>query len=171
MLWPGLVRRFPVLAIRAFRRLLAEEYEKLRRAGNRDVHDDSKNTTLPVAREIVEAYVTDAVKPPWYIDLLNLNLNNHDLGRARKVAHLAAQPVGKLGVRFGARPATLGAVEEYARRAAQSGADLEHVADQIGSQVSLAVALPGHRAGERFELGARIRGHDAGKSRRVAAMK
>jgi malate synthase len=43
-----------------FRRLLAEEYEKLRRAGNRDVHDDSRDTTLPVAREIVETYVTDA---------------------------------------------------------------------------------------------------------------
>jgi malate synthase len=67
-----------------FRRLLAEEYEKLRRASNRDVHDDSKDTTLPIAREIVEAYVTAAVKPPWYIDLLNLNLNNHDLGRARQ---------------------------------------------------------------------------------------
>ena len=67
-----------------FGRLLAEEYEKLRRASNRDVHDDSKDTTLPIAREIVEAYVSDAVKPPWYIDLLNLNLNNHDLGRARQ---------------------------------------------------------------------------------------
>jgi malate synthase len=67
-----------------FRRLLAEEYEKLRRAGNRDVHDDSKDTTLPIAREIVEAYVTDAMKAPWYIDLLNLNLGNHDLGRARE---------------------------------------------------------------------------------------
>jgi malate synthase len=67
-----------------FRRLLAEEYERLRRASNRDVHDDSKDTTLPIARDIVEAYVTDPVKPPWYIDLLNLNLNNHDLGRARQ---------------------------------------------------------------------------------------
>jgi malate synthase len=67
-----------------FRRLLAEEYEKLRRAGNRDVHDDSKDTTLPVAREIVQAYVTEAAKAPWYIDLLNLNLNNHDLERARQ---------------------------------------------------------------------------------------
>ena len=28
-----------------------------RRAGNRDVHDDSKETTLPIAREIVETYV------------------------------------------------------------------------------------------------------------------
>ena len=32
-----------------FERLLEEEYEKLRRAGNRDVHDDSKDTTLPIA--------------------------------------------------------------------------------------------------------------------------
>ncbi len=39
--------------------LLAEEYEKLRKAGNRDVHDVSKNTTLPIAREIVETYVMD----------------------------------------------------------------------------------------------------------------
>ena len=30
-------------------RLIAEEYEKLQRAGNRDVHDDSKQTTLPIA--------------------------------------------------------------------------------------------------------------------------
>ena len=37
----------------AFERLLSEEYAKLRGATNRDVHDDSKNTTLPIAREIV----------------------------------------------------------------------------------------------------------------------
>ena len=55
-------------------RLLAEEYEKLQRASNRDVHDDSKTTTLPIAREIVETYVMDDVKLPWYIDLLNINL-------------------------------------------------------------------------------------------------
>ncbi len=30
------------------------------RRGNRDVHDDSKETTLPIAREIVEAYVARA---------------------------------------------------------------------------------------------------------------
>jgi malate synthase len=39
------------------------------------VHDDSKATTLPIARTIVEAYVLEPVKAPWYIDLLNLNLN------------------------------------------------------------------------------------------------
>jgi malate synthase len=70
--------------VELFRRLLAEEYEKLRRASNRDVHDDSKETTLPIAREIVEAYVTDPVKPPWYIDLLNLNLGIHDRATAKQ---------------------------------------------------------------------------------------
>jgi len=67
-----------------FQRLLAEEYDKLIRAGDRDVHDDSKRTTLPIAREIAEAYVTHSSKPPWYIDLLNLNLNNLDLAKARE---------------------------------------------------------------------------------------
>jgi malate synthase len=67
-----------------FGRLLEEEHAKLLRASNRDVHDDSKRTTLPIARAIVEAYVNEPVKPPWYIDLLNLNLNNHDLDKARK---------------------------------------------------------------------------------------
>ena len=59
--------------------MLQEEYEKLLSANDRDVHDDSKQTTLPIAREIVQAYVRDATKVPWYIDLLNINLNNHDL--------------------------------------------------------------------------------------------
>jgi malate synthase len=67
-----------------FKRLLAEEYDKLRRASNRDVHDNSKDTTLPIAREIVETYVTDAVKLPWYIDLLNINLGVHDVAEARR---------------------------------------------------------------------------------------
>ena len=67
-----------------FKRLLAEEYEKLRRASNRDVHDNSKDTTLPIAREIVETYVTDAVKLPWYIDLLNINLGVNDVAEARR---------------------------------------------------------------------------------------
>ena len=67
-----------------FARLLDEEYAKLLSAGNRDVHDDSKPTTLPIARAIVEAYVHEPVKPPWYIDLLNLNLGNHDLETAKQ---------------------------------------------------------------------------------------
>ena len=67
-----------------FERLMQEEYEKLLKAQNRDVHDDSKATTLPIAREIVARCVKHPVKAPWGIDLLNLNLNNHDLGRARE---------------------------------------------------------------------------------------
>src|SRR5262249_52597266 len=67
-----------------FARLLAEEHAKLLAARDRDVHDDSKATTLPIARAIVEAYVLDAVKAPWYIDLLNANLDHHDLATARE---------------------------------------------------------------------------------------
>jgi malate synthase len=67
-----------------FARLLDEEHGKLLRARNRDVHDDSKTTTLPIARAIVEAYVLEEVKAPWYIDLLNLNLDHQDLATARQ---------------------------------------------------------------------------------------
>ena len=67
-----------------FERLLAEEYAKLQAARSRDVHDDSQSTTLPVAREIAAVYVRDEMKAPWYIDLLNLNLDNHDLPEARR---------------------------------------------------------------------------------------
>jgi malate synthase len=67
-----------------FARLLSEEYAKLQAAGDRDVHDDSKTTTLPIAREIAEAYVGAPWKAPWYVDLLNVNLNNHDLAEARR---------------------------------------------------------------------------------------
>jgi hypothetical protein len=39
--------------------LLAEEYEKLGKASNGGVHDTSRDTPLPMAREILEAYVLD----------------------------------------------------------------------------------------------------------------
>lgn len=73
-------------------RLLEEESQKLREAGDRDVHDDSKFTTLPIAHAIADAYVRHGVKPPWYVDLLNLNLGNHDLASARErvAVYLAA---------------------------------------------------------------------------------
>jgi malate synthase len=63
-------------------RLVAEEYDKLQRAGNRDVHDDSKQTTLPIAREIVETYIAQPIKLPWYVDLLNITLDAPSLGTA-----------------------------------------------------------------------------------------
>ena len=78
------IRAGEVFSRELFSRLLAEEYEKLQRANNRDVHDNSKGTTLPIAREIVDTYVRDQVKLPWYIDLLNINLGNFDLEEARR---------------------------------------------------------------------------------------
>jgi malate synthase len=72
------------LTLELFGRLLDEEYARLRAAGNRDVHDDSKETTLPIAREIVAAVVSDSTKAPWYIDLLNATLDNHDLAEAKR---------------------------------------------------------------------------------------
>ena len=83
-----------------FDRLLEEEYGKLLAARDRDVHDDSKATTLPVARAIVEAYVADEVKPPWYVDLLNLNLNCHDLEVARQRIALYLEAFATDGTRI-----------------------------------------------------------------------
>ncbi|MHB1178701.1 MAG: hypothetical protein ACYCZO_10265 [Daejeonella sp.] len=62
-----------------FRRLMDEEYQKLLKAENKDVYNESKITTLPVSREISEMYVYNEFKIPWFIDLLNINLNNSDL--------------------------------------------------------------------------------------------
>jgi malate synthase len=83
-----------------FKRLLAEEYQKLRNASNRDVHDTSKNTTLPIAREIVEAYVVDNMKLPWYIDLLNITLETRDLTEAKRRIRLFAEAFRKDGTRI-----------------------------------------------------------------------
>jgi malate synthase len=83
-----------------FSRLLDEEYAKLRAAGNRDVHDNSKDTTLPIARAIVEAYVLDPVKAPWYIDLLNINLNNYDPATAQHRIGIYMDTFKKEGLRI-----------------------------------------------------------------------
>jgi malate synthase len=81
-------------------RLLAEEYEKLLKASDRDVHDHSKITTLPIAREIVERYVLDETKLPWYIDLLNITLGNHDLNEAKRRIRLLSDTFRKDGTRL-----------------------------------------------------------------------
>jgi malate synthase len=85
---------------RLFVRLLVEEYEKLRKASNRDVHDNSKDTTLPIAREIVETYVLNDLKLPWYIDLLNANLGVHDLSEATRRIRLLRETFESKGVRI-----------------------------------------------------------------------
>jgi malate synthase len=83
-----------------FLRLLKEEYEKLQKAGNRDVHDNSKTTTLPIAREIVETYVLEDVKLPWYIDLLNINLGVHDVTEAKRRIRLLTDAFHRDGTRI-----------------------------------------------------------------------
>ncbi len=82
-----------------FVRLLAEEYDKLRKASNRDVHDNSKDTTLPIAREIVETYVLNTVKLPWYIDLLNANLGVHDVRESKRRIQLVRDTFESAGAR------------------------------------------------------------------------
>ena len=73
-------------------RLLGEEYSKLLQASSNDVHDESKTTTLPISREIVTTYVGEPMKAPWFVDLLNINLNNegHDEARRRFGMYLEA---------------------------------------------------------------------------------
>ena len=88
-----------VFSEEVFDRLLEEEYEKLLAARDKDVHDDSKKTTLPIAREIVRSYVLDEVKAPWYIDLLNINLNNYDLETARERIRLYMDAFRREGIR------------------------------------------------------------------------
>jgi malate synthase len=82
-----------------YRRLLAEEYEKLLRANSRDVHDNSKTTTLPIAREIAEVYVLGDRKLPWYIDLLNINLGVHGLAEAKRRIQLLVDTYRTEGAR------------------------------------------------------------------------
>jgi malate synthase len=87
-----------------FARLLTEEYEKLRRADTRDVHDNSKDTTLPVAKIIVDRYVREPVKLPWYIDLLNLTLGSTDLAEASRRVDELARTFREQGVRITSLP-------------------------------------------------------------------
>jgi len=83
-----------------FEKLLVQEYDKLQHASSRDVHDNSKRTTLPIAREIVQTYVMDDVKLPWYIDLLNINLNNSDLTESKRRIRMLADAFRKDGSRI-----------------------------------------------------------------------
>ncbi len=78
------VRAGDPFSIELFHRLLEEEYAKLLDAKDKDVFDISKTSTLPIAREIIEVYVSEKNKAPWFIDLLNINLNNHKLLLAKE---------------------------------------------------------------------------------------
>ncbi len=67
-----------------FLELLEQEYQKLLEANHNDVHEDSKHSTLPISKLIVERFVLDSTKAPWFIDLLNINLNNKDFTTAQE---------------------------------------------------------------------------------------
>jgi malate synthase len=96
-----------------FERLVEEEYAKLRGATDRDVHDDSKNTTLPIAREIARAVVSHPTKAPWAIDLLNLNLNNHDRDEAVRRIDLYYEALDGRGERLTSNSDFLATDEEF----------------------------------------------------------
>jgi malate synthase len=87
-----------------FQRLLEEEYEKLVRADNRDVHDNSKRTTLPISKVIVDRYVGEATKLPWFIDLLNLTLGDTDLEEAKRRVDRLARLFNEHGARLTSLP-------------------------------------------------------------------
>lgn len=83
-----------------FKKLVKEEYEKLLKADNKDVYNESKTTTLPISKEIVEVYVLSEIKLPWFIDLLNINLNNTSLEVARQRIKLYIDTFSKKGERI-----------------------------------------------------------------------
>jgi len=89
-----------VFSVELFNRLLNEEYQKLLNARSKDVYDSSKTTTLPIAREIAGAYTLDEVKMPWFIDLLNINLNNTNLEIAKERIRMYMNTFKKEGVRI-----------------------------------------------------------------------
>jgi malate synthase len=47
----------------------------------------------------VETYVLTDAKLPWYIDLLNINLDNEDLGEAQRRIRLLTESFRKDGTR------------------------------------------------------------------------
>jgi len=87
-------------SIGLFEKLLDEEYEKLLKANNRDVFDSSKTTTLPISKEIAIAYIHREEKFPWFIDLLNINLNNFNLAVAKERINMYMEAFKKDGTRI-----------------------------------------------------------------------
>ena len=83
-----------------FERLLIEEYDKLENARHKDVHEKSKMTTLPISNIIARRYALSQVKAPWFIDLLNINLNNADARVASDRVELYMNAFHKDGTRI-----------------------------------------------------------------------
>jgi malate synthase len=87
-------------SIGLFEKLLDEEYEKLLKANNKDVFNSSKTTTLPISKEIATGYIHSKEKFPWFIDLLNINLNNMDLEIAKQRINMYMEAFKKDGTRI-----------------------------------------------------------------------
>jgi malate synthase len=98
------VKAGDIFSLTLFEKLLEEEYGKLLNANNRDVFDSSKQNTLPISREIVIAYINNKVKLPWFIDLLNINLNNMNLNLAKERIRLYIDTFSKEGKRITENP-------------------------------------------------------------------
>jgi malate synthase len=94
------VKAGDVFTALVFERLLGEEYGKLLNTSDRNVYDSSKKTTLPISRLIVETYVRSEIKAPWFIDLLNINLNNTDLDVSGRRIEAYMDGFGKKGTRI-----------------------------------------------------------------------
>lgn len=89
-----------IFTAKLFKQLLEEEYDKLLKADTKDVYESSKTTTLPISREIAEVYTLSDIKFPWFIDLLNINLNNTDLAVAKKRIKMYVDAFKKDGTRI-----------------------------------------------------------------------
>ena len=96
--------RGDVFTTELFLKLLDEEYEKLLKAGNKDVFDSSKKTSLPISREITSTYVLSDIKAPWLIDLLNINLDNTSLDLAKERIKSYMEGFRKSNTRITANP-------------------------------------------------------------------
>jgi malate synthase len=94
------VKEGDLFSVQLFNRLLEEEYQKLLNARNKDVYDSSKTTTLPISREITARYTLNSTKLPWFIDLLNINLNNTNLVVAKERINRYIDAFKKDGIRI-----------------------------------------------------------------------
>ena len=89
-----------IFSTERYKTLLVQEYDKLLKADTKDVYESSKTTTLPIARAIADTYILSEVKPPWFIDLLNINLNNSDLSEAERRISLYMSTFREKGLRI-----------------------------------------------------------------------
>lgn len=94
------IRAGDIFSMDLFEKLLDEEYEKLIKADTKDVFDSSKTTTLPISKQIVTTYIHNKEKLPWFIDLLNINLDNPDLKVAQQRIQTYTDAFMKNGMRI-----------------------------------------------------------------------